>query len=120
MVTGYNVACSQFLNGLHKELKKFPPKCCVCGHHIESSTRRVEEMAVDIKSQIQETVTKCKYFSLVLDETCDLTIRSKFVNFVQCVDEHWYVLQDSLEFYQLERKTQEKDIFLKIKDCIEK
>lgn len=83
-------------------------------------TRRVEEMAVDISGQIQEIVTKCKYFSLALDETCDLTSSSQLAIFVQCVDEHWNVLQDLLEFCQLETTTQGKDIFLKIKECIEK
>lgn len=38
-------------------------------------TRRVEDMENDISSQITEAVTKCKYFSLALDETCDLTSR---------------------------------------------
>ncbi|CAG5055512.1 unnamed protein product [Parnassius apollo] len=35
--------------------------------------RRVEEMSTDIISQITEFVTKYRYFSLALDETCDLT-----------------------------------------------
>lgn len=83
-------------------------------------TRRVEEMAVDINKQIQEIVTKCKYFSLALDETCDLTSRSQLAIFVRCVDENWNVLQDLLEVCELESTTQGKDIFLKIKECIEK
>ncbi|CAG5054923.1 unnamed protein product [Parnassius apollo] len=37
--------------------------------------RRVEEILTDIISQITEFVTKCKYFSLELDENCDLTER---------------------------------------------
>jgi hypothetical protein len=83
-------------------------------------TRRVEQMAVDINEQIQEIIAKCKYFSLALDETCDLTSRSQLAIFVRCVDENWNVLQDLLEVCQLESTTQGKDIFLKIKECIEK
>lgn len=56
-------------------------------------TRRVQEMAVDISSQIQEIVSKCKYFSFSLDETCDLTSRSQLAIFVRCVDKDWNVLR---------------------------
>jgi len=83
-------------------------------------TRRVKQMTVDINEQIQEIVAKCKYFSLAIDKTCDLTSRSQLAIFVRCVDENWNVLQDLLEVCQLESTTQGKDIFLKIKECIEK
>lgn len=83
-------------------------------------TRRVEEMSVDISDQIQEILKKCKYFSLALDETCDLTNRSQLAIFVRCIDEHMNIFQDLLELCQLETTSQGKDIFTKIKECAEK
>ncbi|CAH0562860.1 unnamed protein product [Brassicogethes aeneus] len=70
----------------------------------------------DSISLSRHTVTR----RVALDETCDLTSRSQLAIFVRCVDENWNVLQDLLEVCQLESTTQGKDIFLKIKECIEK
>ncbi len=72
-------------------------------------------MSNDISNQITETVTKCKYFSLALDETCDLTSISQLAIFVRCVDENFNVFQDLLEFNQLETISTRRDIFMKIK-----
>jgi len=53
--------------------------------------RRVEDMSNDINSQITETIAKCKYFSLALDETCDLTSMSQLAIFVRCIDEDFNI-----------------------------
>ncbi|CAI6377025.1 unnamed protein product [Macrosiphum euphorbiae] len=83
-------------------------------------TRRVEEMSNDISNQITQTVTKCKYFSLALDETCDLTSMSQLAIFVRCVDEDFNVFQDLLELSQLETTSTGRDIFMKIKECVDR
>uniref|UniRef100_A0A8D8UWN6 Zinc finger MYM-type protein 6 n=1 Tax=Cacopsylla melanoneura TaxID=428564 RepID=A0A8D8UWN6_9HEMI len=83
-------------------------------------TRRMEDMSIDIGNQIQDTVTKCKYFSLALDETCDLTSMSQLSIFVRCIDEEFNVFQDLLEICQLKTTSKREDVFLKIKECVEK
>lgn len=83
-------------------------------------TRRVEEMSGDISSQIMDTVSNCKYFSLALDETCDLTGMSQLAIFVRSVDENYNILQDLLELCQLETTCTGMDIFMKMKECVEK
>jgi len=82
--------------------------------------RRVEDMSNDINSQITETIAKCKYFSLALDETCDLTCMSQLAIFVRCIDEDFNIFQDLLELCQLETTSTGMDIFMKIKECVEK
>lgn len=81
--------------------------------------RRVEDMSSDINSQITEYVTKCKYFSLALDETCDLTGMAQLAIFVRCIDDNFTIFQDLLDLCQLETTTTGKDIFMKLKDCVE-
>lgn len=83
-------------------------------------TRRMEEMSNDISSQIQDMVAKCKYFSLALDETCDLTSMSQLSIFVRCIDGDFNIFQDLLEICQLETTSKGEDIFLKIKECVER
>jgi len=83
-------------------------------------TRRVEEMSNDISNQITPTVTKCKYFSLTLDETCDLTSISQLAIFMRCVDEDFNVFQDLLDLSQLETTSTGRDIFMKIKECVDR
>jgi len=82
--------------------------------------RRVEDMSIDINSQITETIAKCKYFSLALDETCDLTSMSQLAIFVRCIDEDFNIFQDLLELCQLETTSNGMDIFMKVKECVEK
>ncbi|CAG5037673.1 unnamed protein product [Parnassius apollo] len=81
--------------------------------------RRVEEMSIEIISQITEFVTKCRYFSLALDETCDLTGMAQLSVFVRCIDDNFNIFQDLLDLCQLETTTIGKDIFMKVKDCVE-
>ncbi|XP_025413377.1 general transcription factor II-I repeat domain-containing protein 2B-like [Sipha flava] len=77
-------------------------------------------MSNDISNQITQTVTKCKYFSLALDETCGLKSMSQLAIFVRCVDENFNVFQDLLELSQLETTSTGKDIFIKIKECVDR
>ncbi|CAG5004572.1 unnamed protein product [Parnassius apollo] len=79
--------------------------------------RRVEEISTDIISKITEFVTKCRYFSLALDETCDLTGMAQLAVFVHCIDDN--IFQDLLDLCQLETTTTGKDIFIRLKDCLE-
>ncbi|CAG5037348.1 unnamed protein product [Parnassius apollo] len=81
--------------------------------------RRVEEMSTDIISQITEFVTKCRYFSLALDETCDLTGTAQLAVFVRCIDDNFNIFHGLLDLCQLETTTTGKDIFMKLKDCVE-
>ncbi|XP_025193544.1 general transcription factor II-I repeat domain-containing protein 2B-like [Melanaphis sacchari] len=77
-------------------------------------------MSNDISNQITQTVTKCKYFSLALDETCDLTSMSEVAIFVRCGDENFNVLQDLLELSQMETTSIGRDIVMKIKECVDR
>lgn len=76
-------------------------------------------MSTGISSQITEFVTKCRYFSLAMDETCDLTGMAQLAVFVRCIDDNFNIFQDLLDLCQLETTTTEKDIFIKLKDCVE-
>lgn len=63
---------------------------------------------------------KCKYFSLALDETCDLTNMSQLDIFVRCVGKKFNVFQGLLELSQLKTIGTGKDIFMTIKECIDR
>ncbi|CAG5026281.1 unnamed protein product [Parnassius apollo] len=80
--------------------------------------RRVEEMSTDIISNT-EFVTKCRYFSLALDETCDLTGIAQLAVFVRCIDDNFNIFQDLLDLCQPKTTTTGKDIFIKLKDCVQ-
>jgi len=81
--------------------------------------RRVEEMANDVSKQIIVASSLSRYFSIAIDESCDVTDNAQLLVYIRCVNQNFDVVQDLLGLCQLQTTTTGSDIFKTLKECVE-
>lgn len=81
--------------------------------------RRIDEISSDISKQISCSTTNSKYFSLALDESCDITDNPQLSIFIRSVNSKFEVTEELLGLEVLETSTKGTDIFNKLKCCVE-
>lgn len=81
--------------------------------------RRIDEISSDISKQISCNTTNSKYFSLALDESCDITDNPQLSIFIRSVNSKFEVTEELLGLEVLETSTKGTDIFNKLKYCVE-
>lgn len=82
-------------------------------------TRRIDDMAENVQEQIISGIQSCKYFSLALDESCDMTDSAQLSIFVRYINDQFQVTEELLGLRQL-IKTRGEDLFEEIKSVVEK
>ncbi|CAH1115402.1 unnamed protein product [Psylliodes chrysocephalus] len=80
--------------------------------------RRIDDMATFVNKQIISGVVFCKYFSLALDDSGDITDKAQLSIFVRYVNNNFDVTEELLDLRQL-CTTREKDIFNEMKSVAE-
>jgi hypothetical protein len=72
-------------------------------------------MASDVSQQTIMAFSLSKYFSIAIDESCDMTDNAQLLVYIKCVDEN----SDLLVLCQLQTTTKGSDIVQVVKECIE-
>ena len=80
--------------------------------------RRIDDMGQDVSTQIVSGLQNCKYFSLALDESCDITDNAQLSIFVRYTNNDFDCVEELLDLRQLVSTTGE-DIFEELKNVIE-
>lgn len=80
--------------------------------------RRIDDMGQDVGAQIVFGLQYCKYFSLTLDESCDITDNAQLSIFVRYTNDNFDIVEELLDLCQLVLTTGE-DIFKEVKNVIE-
>ncbi|XP_072400297.1 zinc finger BED domain-containing protein 5-like [Diabrotica undecimpunctata] len=80
--------------------------------------RRIDDMGQDVETQIIAGLRKCKYFSLALDESCDITGNAQLSIFVRFVTDSFDVVEELLDLRQLVSTTGQ-DVLDQVKNVIE-
>jgi hypothetical protein len=58
--------------------------------------RCIEEMAYDVSKQIKYSTANSNYFSLAIDESCDITDNVQLLVFVRCKNDNFDIFQELL------------------------
>ena len=74
-------------------------------------TRRVEEMVSDLSKEIIVAPSLSKYFSIAIDESCDLNDNAQLLVYIRCVNNNFDVVQEFFGLCQLQTSTSGPDIF---------
>ncbi|XP_072377370.1 zinc finger BED domain-containing protein 5-like [Diabrotica undecimpunctata] len=80
--------------------------------------RRIDDMGQDVETQIIAGLGDCKYFSLALDESCDITGNAQLSIFVRFVTDSFDVVEELLDLRQLVFTTGQ-DALDQVKNVIE-
>ncbi|KAG8436973.1 hypothetical protein GDO86_007888 [Hymenochirus boettgeri] len=75
-------------------------------------------MSADIVSQLKKDLDDCKFFSLQLDESVDLTDTSQLAMFVRMVFSDFEVKEELVKIIPLKGHTRGEDIYSKVKEYL--
>lgn len=77
----------------------------------QTIARRVDHINQYVSKKLHDTVEKCKYFSLCLDESTDLSDISQLVIFIRTIQNDFSVAEEMLDLIPLHGTTKGTDIF---------
>lgn len=79
-------------------------------------TRRIDEMANDIKFSLKDLVSKFESFSIALDESTDTTGCAQLAVFIRGIDCNFNLTEELLALQPMKDTTRGEDIFQEIKN----
>ncbi|CAH1989209.1 unnamed protein product [Acanthoscelides obtectus] len=77
----------------------------------QTIARRVDHINEHVSKKLRDVVEKCKYFSLCLDESTDLSDISQLVIFIRTIQDDFSVAEEMLVLIPLHGTTKGTDIF---------
>ena len=101
-----NVACETLYPNapdIKRQMNKIPLSRCTVAS-------RIEEASIDIERQIKFDVDACKYFSLALDESTDVSDFSQLAVFIRFIMPDFKINEELLGLVSLKDTTTGKDI----------
>ncbi|XP_072377696.1 zinc finger BED domain-containing protein 5-like [Diabrotica undecimpunctata] len=90
---------------------------CVSVSH-QTVSRRVDELNTHVYKKMVDTVRDCLYYSLVLDESVDITDKNQLLIFVRCISEDFCVTEELLKLRHMEDGTKGINIFEVVSDSV--
>lgn len=83
-------------------------------------TRRIEELADNVSEQIAFHASNCKFFSLAMDESTDISDTAQVSIFIRAVSNTFEVIEELLGLESIQGTTKGTDLFRILKTCVEK
>lgn len=132
-IISYNIAKSKkpFVEGeflkrnFEEALKCFGHTCeksleCISSINLSRSTvsRRIIDLSSYVSSKLKDLLADCKYFSIALDESTDLSDTSQLLIFARMVFENFTTHEEMLSCVPLHRTTKGIDIFRAVEQKI--
>ena len=74
-------------------------------------TRRIEELADNVNKQVAFNSSNCKFFSLAMDESTDISDTAQVSIFIRAVSDNFEVMEELLGFESLQGTTKGTDLF---------
>lgn len=83
-------------------------------------TRRISVISAYITDELKKIIYDCKYFSIAIDDSADITNIEKMMIFIKTIDDRFQINEGLLECASLYGTTKGTDIFGKLKSSFEK
>jgi len=83
-------------------------------------TRRIEHLSENITEQIRNYAANCKFFSLALDESTDVTDTAQLCIFIRTINDRFEVYEELLAVEAMTGTTKGVNLFGTLKACVER
>lgn len=107
------------LNNMGQEGKKLIPQVDKLPLSRRTVTRRAEDLNVYLRGKVFDSVRRCKYFSICLDESTDVKNISQLLIFVRMIHSNFEIEEQMLNIIPLHGTTKGIDVFEATKQVIE-
>ncbi len=84
----------------------------------QTVSRRVNEMSDHVSGMLRNIIQNCKYYSLALDESNDISDNSQLIIFIRTIDKDFNIHEELLQIKPLITGTRGVDIFEALKKII--
>ncbi|XP_076167256.1 general transcription factor II-I repeat domain-containing protein 2-like [Ptiloglossa arizonensis] len=98
-----------------EQVNKF--ECIGLSHN--TIKRRIHEMANDVTEQLSSIVRKFSAFSLILDESTDISGAPQLAMFIRGVDENLSLTEELLDIFSIRENTSGEDVFSCVEEVVE-
>uniref|UniRef100_A0A3Q1BIY7 HAT C-terminal dimerisation domain-containing protein n=1 Tax=Amphiprion ocellaris TaxID=80972 RepID=A0A3Q1BIY7_AMPOC len=88
------------------------------GEMVKRLTRRIFDIQNHVEEKLKQVINDCKYFSLALDESTDVTDVSQLLIFNRTIDSSSEVHEELLKLVSLHETTKGTDIFKAVKTVV--
>lgn len=85
----------------------------------QTVTRRIEDISTHLSTNLKSVIEYCPYFSLALDESCDITDTSQLLVFVKLIRDDFTIIEELLNVCSLRGTTKGQDIFSAVQTAVE-
>lgn len=80
--------------------------------------RRIEDLSLNCREQLQKKINKFDYYSLALDESLDIVDTPQLSIFIKGINEKFEITEELLKLIPLKKSTKATDIFEEIKNIV--
>ncbi|KAL1249407.1 hypothetical protein QQF64_020412 [Cirrhinus molitorella] len=83
-------------------------------------TKRVEDIVGNLEFQLQNKAEKCDFFSLALDESCDVHDTAQLLIFLRGITKDFEMTEELAALRSVKGTTMGSDLFTEVNSCMDK
>ncbi|KAF0024904.1 hypothetical protein F2P81_021785 [Scophthalmus maximus] len=105
---------------LHRIIELWICRKCFPYFYRQTVTRRIEDIAGNLEIQLQSKADNFEFFSLALDESCDVRDTAQLLIFVRGITKDFEIMEELAAMRSMKGTTTGSDLFTEVNACFDK